>query len=88
MRAVKAASGKEASFSFVCQETYPPYALSVVGLAPDSMTIAEKKIMYAMDVWRTCLEEDEWPGYPNRTCFIDLPMWVEEQWLRHETEDK
>lgn len=85
-RGVKALTGKDAAFRFVVQETAPPYALTVLSLAPDALTIGEKKVMYAIDLWRKCCEEDEWPGYPTRTCYAELPAWEESRWLAKELE--
>lgn len=71
-------------FRFVVQETYPPYALSVIALGPDSMMIAEKKVEFAINLWRKCLTSGEWPGYPQRICYAQLPKWEEERWLEQE----
>ncbi len=71
-------------FRFVVQETFPPYALSVIALGPDSLMIAEKKVQYAIDTWRKCLESNEWPGYPKQVCYAQLPRWEEEKWLEKE----
>ena len=83
-RGLKAITGKDAQFRFVVQETYAPHALSVMALGPDVLMLAEKKIMFAMDVWRACLEEDRWPGYPTRTCYAELPPYEESRWLEKE----
>ena len=86
-RGLKAITGKDAQFRFIVQETYAPHALSVIALGPDVLMLAEKKIMFAMDVWRACLEEDRWPGYPTRTCYAELPSYEETRWLTKETAD-
>ncbi len=74
----------QAKFRFVVQETFPPYALSVIAPGPDVLMLAEKKIMYAMDQWRLCLDSGVWPGYPQCTCYASVPAWVESQWLAKE----
>jgi hypothetical protein len=76
--------GADATFRFCVQEPYPPYALSVVGLGPDALTLAEKKVLYAIERWQVCLEAGEWPGYPRRTCYASLPAWQESWWLERE----
>ena len=63
---------------------YAPYALAVVGLGPDAMTLAEKKILYALEVWRASLATNKWAGYPRRTCWASLPMSHEAWWLEKE----
>ena len=84
VRGLKAIAGTEATFQFIVQENYPPYALSMIALGPDVMMLAEKKVIYAIDLWRSCLESGTWPGYPQQTYFASLPPWEEERWLRRE----
>jgi hypothetical protein len=86
LRGLKAVTGKEARFRFVFVETFMPYAVSVNSLGPDSMCIAEKRVQWAIDLWRKCLTEKSWPAYPDRTCYARLPAWFEEAWLRKELE--
>jgi hypothetical protein len=74
----------DALFRFAVQETYPPYALSVIGLGPDAMMLAEKKCLYALEVWRASRTSGDWVGYPRRTCFASLPMAHEAWWLEKE----
>lgn len=84
LRGVKAVTGVDATFRFVVIETFPPFALSVVSPGPDVLLLGEKKILWAMEVWRKCLESDEWPGYPTRVCYAGLPPYIEAQWLAKE----
>jgi len=85
IRAVKSIdSNVDPAFYYVCQETYPPYALSVNSLAPDALMIGEKKVMYALEKWRECMESGVWPGYPTDVCFATLPPWEESKWLEKE----
>lgn len=83
-RAVKALTGADAEFRFAVQENYPPYALSVISLGPAALMLAEKKVLYALDAWRAAREQDDWVGYPRRTCYADLPQWHEAWWLEKE----
>lgn len=84
LRGIKAVTGLEGTFRFAVQECNPPYALSVVSLAPDALLLAEKKCLYALDLWRDARASDRWPGYPTRTCYATLPPWLEAQWLEKE----
>jgi hypothetical protein len=84
LRGVKALTGIDAAFRFACQETYPPYALSVIALGPDAAVLAEKKVLYALELWRECLRSKRWPAYPHRTAYASLPPWVESAWLEKE----
>jgi PDDEXK-like uncharacterized protein DUF3799 len=74
----------EPMFRFVLQETYPPYAVSVVALGPDSLMLADKKVLWAIDTWKRCLDANEWPSYPGEVCYATLPAWEEARWLERE----
>lgn len=84
-RGVRAVFEQDSSFRFAVQETTPPYALSVVGLGPDALMLAEKKVLYALEAWRECLRTKTWPGFPHNTCWASLPAWEESRWLDKET---
>lgn len=84
-RGINAVLGiEDAHFWFVVQETAPPHALSVVALTPAALAMADRKVTEALRIWRYCLENDRWPGYPNHTAFVDPPAWQESQWLARE----
>jgi hypothetical protein len=74
----------DSDWLYVVQETYPPYALSVVTLAPSAMTIANDKVQTAIDLWARCIAEDSWPAYPARVASIEVPAWEENRWLERE----
>jgi hypothetical protein len=83
-RGVEAVTGTRPEFRFVVVENTPPFALSVVSLGPSAMTLAKKKVDYALGVWRRCLAEDSWPSYAPRVAFAELPAWEETAWLLKE----
>mgnify|MGYP001563702894 CR=1 FL=1 len=87
LRGVQRVFGVEAEFRFVIAETSPPYAVSVVGLGPEAMALAEKKVRAAIETWHACLVTGAWPGYPTRTCWADLPSWEETRWMEREYRD-
>lgn len=74
-------------FEFVVQETDPPHALSVIGLSPAALDLAERKVETAIAFWGWCLKNDCWPGYPARTAYIDPPGFHEQRWLGREARD-
>ena len=84
LRGLKALTGITAAFRFVVQETFPPYALSVIGLAPDALALAEAKVKYALTLWRHCVELNEWRGYPRHTCWAITPAWETMRWGEQE----
>ena len=89
--AVDASDGPEVEwgtvpvFRFVVQETFAPYALSVVELGSAALAIADRKVEYAIQTWKRCLAEDRWPGYADQVCVAELPPWEEARWLDKET---
>jgi hypothetical protein len=60
---------------FVVQETAPPYAVSVIMLDPMAHAYAEGQMQRAISQWAWCLKNDRWPGYPAKTCHVELPPW-------------
>jgi PDDEXK-like uncharacterized protein DUF3799 len=86
-RGVRAVFGIDPGFRFVVQETFAPYALSVIALTPESMALADKKVAHALDLWRECLTTGKYPGYPTRTVWAELPAWEEAQWVEREARD-
>lgn len=82
LRGLRAITGNEGLFRFCVQETKnEPYAISVVACAPDVLNLANAKIDAAIKTWKTCLEKDEWPGYPAKLCYANLNPWDEARWL-------
>ena len=75
------AYGWDPVWRFVVIESEPPFALSVIDLAPDALALAEDKFEWALAKWRSCLESGEWPAYPTRVASIEAPGYAETQWL-------
>lgn len=88
LRGYKAVSGIEAQWRFVVCENEPPFACSVVGLTPAVLEIGRRKVEYAVGLWRECMESGRWPGYPARTCYAELPPWIESSWLEKEMREE
>jgi PDDEXK-like domain of unknown function (DUF3799) len=65
---------------FIVQEIEPPYALSVIGLSPTALAFADMRAAKAVKIWQQCMAADRWPGYPDRTAYVDAPVWREKQW--------
>jgi hypothetical protein len=69
---------------FIAQENTPPYALTVCEMSESVMTMGRKKLQAAINIWRYCTEEGEWPGYTNRVIVPEYPGFRESQWLERE----
>lgn len=80
-RGLKHLTGHVPDFRFVVVETAPPYALSVISLAPSALALAREKVDYAISTWRTCMATGEWPAYAPRVAHAESPAWAEMQWL-------
>lgn len=84
-RMIRAVLGiRDPQFAFVIQETSPPYCLSVIGLTPAAVDLAERKVDEAIRIWRWCMERDSWPGYPAHVCYVDAPPWQEARQMERE----
>lgn len=82
IRALKLA--RDPTFRFIVQEIELPHALSVISLMPAAVELAQHKVERAISLWRSCLLSGTWPGYPNRTCYVDAPIWHEQQYLERD----
>jgi len=65
----------------ITQETEPPFALSVTTLSPAAKAIAASKVATAIRMWNTCMASDYWPSYPRKVAELDVPSWVENDWI-------
>ena len=79
-RGVKTIHGVEPKFIFIFQETEEPYFCSFIGLPPEFMEMGKQKIEYGLFLWQECMERNEWPGYPDRICYPDVPAWALTAW--------
>lgn len=61
---------------FIVVEMQAPYAVSVMASAPSLDEIAQADVERAVALWRTCLRDDAWPGYPLHTAHIEAPNWL------------
>lgn len=70
--------GVEAAFIFVVQEKKPPYLVSVVELHPEAVRIGRARNERAIDTYRTCIKNGDWPGYTDdEPAEIMLPAWAD-----------
>jgi len=80
-RGIKTLTGVEPAFLFVVQETTPPYALSVISMTPVGKAIGNVKVERAIAMWDWCTKHNKWPGYPNKTAYVDPPIWQQREWI-------
>jgi hypothetical protein len=84
LRGVRAVTGARPEFRWVYVECEPPYALSVISPAPDVLELGHAKVEFAINLWRDCLEKDEWPGYSREVAWVNAPDWETARWLERE----
>lgn len=87
LRGLRALGFDKAQFRFAVQENYKPFALSVIGLMPGALDLADRKVERALAVWRECRRTNTWPAYPRRTAWIDAPAYHEAAVLNREVRD-
>lgn len=88
LAAIGGGGARGTAFRFIVQENYRPFALSVIGLAPDALALADRKVSQAIALWGECLKRNRWPGYPLQTCYAELPPWQEAQWMERELREE
>jgi hypothetical protein len=67
-------------FLFLVQEIEAPYCCSVIGMVPEMIEHAKRKIAAGLFRWRKCLESGEWPGYDKRVHYADIPDYKIWDW--------
>jgi hypothetical protein len=80
----KARGQTDPIFRWIVAENTYPFATSVVSLSPMGLAQASDQVEQAIQLWRRCLERDDWPGYPTRTCYVDPPAWSLSQWMEEQ----
>jgi hypothetical protein len=79
-RACKVSHGVWPDWRWVVQESYPPYALSVVALDPEASEFADRQVMTGLAEWKKCYEANHFPAYPTRVAYAEVPGYVQAQW--------
>ena len=65
-----------AHYCIIAVEKDPPYEVGVYRLTEEALNAGWKEIEPLLDVYRKCLETNEWPGFPDRVVDIALPAWA------------
>lgn len=79
-RGIQAIEGTEPKTVFLFQECEAPYLCSFVSLPPEFIELAKSKVEYGIFLWNQCRESGQWPAYPSRVCYPDLPAWELARW--------
>lgn len=63
-------------YVIIAVETEAPYQAVAYNLKAEIIDLARKEIAPLMQLYKHCLERDEWPGYPPSIVDIGLPAWA------------
>ncbi len=79
-RGVRALTGVDPDYVFLCGELSPPYLHSLIGVDPAGLALGDEKCGAALREWQKCTASGEWPGYPARVCYVETPVWERARW--------
>lgn len=68
-------------FLFIAVDKEPPYCVRVVELDKETLDYAHKKNTQALKLYKKCLKENNWPGYPEKIETASLPSFLMEDFL-------
>ena len=72
------------AYVFLVVEQEPPHLCSLVAPDPATLDLGHRKINDALRMWRECVKRNQWPGYPNRVSYFQLPPWEQARWEEKE----
>jgi len=75
-RGAKVLVGALPDFIFLVQENAEPFACSLIGMAPALVDLADRKVEWALTLWKNCIERNEWNGYPSAICHAEPPDYA------------
>jgi hypothetical protein len=73
-------------FLFIMQEQEPPFEITVARVDAAGRVIGEKMVSDAFLLWRKCMAENWWPGYPGGIVEAEMPAYVDTRWCAREIE--
>lgn len=68
--------GIKPSFIFLVQSTEPPFECSLVGASESMIAVGMEKVMYAIRLWRKCIDTGEFPAYPGNIHWAEAPAYA------------
>ena len=63
-------------YAIIAVEKEPPYGVAVYRLTEGAIQAGGDQIRPLLERYQQCMENDEWPGYPDRVEEISLPAWA------------
>ena len=74
-RGIKAVTGTEPTFVFLCQEITAPYACSLIALSNAYRAVGQSKVARALTLWMACTQSNKWPSYSTRIAYAEPRPW-------------
>lgn len=63
------------AFIFCVVEKEEPHVVTVAQLDDEAIRVGRALLRRALDIFATCRERDEWPGYATDVARLSLPPW-------------
>lgn len=76
----------DCAYLFLVVESSPPYLCSLVGLDPTWQAYGDANVRAGLAAWQRCVERNEWPAYPARAAYPEMPGWMLAQMESREIE--
>jgi len=67
-------------YVYVFIETAEPYECRFIELTRDQLDEGQQKLEWALGVWKNCLLDGSWPGYPAGIEKLEAAAWSSQQW--------
>lgn len=74
-------------YVYLVIEQEPPYLCSLVGIDPHGVQLGAAKIQAALVTWSGCVITNDWPAYPPRVAYPEIPAWESAKWIEREGND-
>jgi hypothetical protein len=68
------------AYCFLVVENKAPYLCSLIGTDPATFDLGGQMVSSALASWAQCMKRGEWPGYPNRVTYPELPSYEVSKW--------
>lgn len=87
----KLGSPRDKPMRFIVVEMQEPFAVMVFESHPSLQYVAECNVEKAVEQWKLCIKNNEWPGYGDQVACVSPPAWmlsnIEEQQTNNELPD-
>lgn len=80
LRGWEALTREQRHFKFIVQETTEPHCAYSVGIQSYELEVAREKVREALELYSWCLHNNQWPGWPSKTMWADIPAFADKRW--------